>query len=548
MPENEITDSPYPLQDVGANQNPISTSAAEPDVSWLCDPGPYQNYIKKLCWSIPGFKYPDPANTDNMTKPSLKPGNAKVCVLESPAQGGTRFRRVPDFRSIADVQAHFNQRRSTGQNDKNRVYFVEGLAPDFIAAIGDYFMMDPSFWLRQERTCPWSNNFTPTSDALPPPTMLDPDTMFVMQYCELREFDEALSNNPRFCDRTGRHVGMTAARTKTETTVAILRRKVSWWCRKPDKNGPWDAVILCDPVLDKLKPGGNGNDNAGYKLLSNHPFQGGYVDFLPPPSHEEATTWPQHPHGPMLEDLCHYFLNHSSILEDRKFDWQDPTTSTVFLKKVVAAQYLQLIDYIKVMLPSLELRLTRSNLTQGEEQWNSLQTINRRCGNYQDDIEDILLSLGYPAEPTIREKGRVAWEDCCADFQQIHYRLKVLKGRADTLLQSMTGLASIAGNRQSLDEAKRVKRLTLLGLVFIPLAYTSALFSMQDNYAPGKRLFWVYWASALGLVVLTFTTTYILDKSMNEAAEFKLEELKLWGKKKKEAKLRNNKTQTGFWH
>lgn len=57
---------------------------------------------------------------------------------------------------------------------------------------------------------------------------------------------------------------------------------------------------------------------------------------------------------------------------------------------------------------------------------------------------------------------------------------------------SMTGLASIAGNRQALEESKRVKRLNLLALLFIPLAYTSSLFSMQDNYALNKQKFWVY--------------------------------------------------------
>lgn len=238
----------------------------------------------------------------------------------------------------------------------------------------------------------------------------------------------------------------------------------------------------------------------------------------------------------MLEDLCHYFLNHSDVLTKHGLDWQAPKTSTIFLQKIVAAQYLQLVDYIKVMLPSLEFILTRGAWKTGEQEWNILQTINRRCGNYQDDIEDILLSLGDPPEPNPKPKDRVAWTDCCADFQHIHYRLKVLKGRADTLLQSMTGLASIAGNRQSLEEAKRMKQLTALGAFFIPLAYTSSLFSMQDNYAPGKIQFWVYWICAMGVIAITLGAAWILDtKLINDAAEVRWDTLKFWKKAKGEA-------------
>lgn len=165
-------------------------------------------------------------------------------MLESPARGETKFRREPtgDFKGSKQVNDHFDQRRNCIDTEpKNRIYIMEGLAQDYIAAFGGFFMMDPSFWLRQERTCPWSLDFTPTSDALPPPTMLNPDITFMMQYCELREFHKSLPSTPRFCNRTGRHVGMTAARTKTESTVAILRRKVSWWCRKAEDGGSWDG-------------------------------------------------------------------------------------------------------------------------------------------------------------------------------------------------------------------------------------------------------------------------------------------------------------------
>jgi hypothetical protein len=237
--------------------------------------------------------------------------------------------------------------------------------------------------------------------------------------------------------------------------------------------------------------------------LTNAPFQEGYLDFLPTKTFEseptqfelEALSKAAHPHESMLSDLVYYYMQHSHLLTAK--DWETPQKSAIFLKKIVAAHYLQLADYIKVMLPSLELRLTTAWVEE-QDQWKSLQTISRRCGNYRDDIEDALLSLGYPLDGKLDDSAKLLddWKDCEKDLQYAYFRLKILKERADNLTTSMTGLASIAGNRQNLEEAKRVKRLNLLALLFIPLAYTSSLFSMQDNYAPNRPDFWIYWISA----------------------------------------------------
>ena len=251
---------------------------------------------------------------------------------------------------------------------------------------------------------------------------------------------------------------------------------------------------------------------------------------------------PPHPHSSMLEDYCHYLEHRSSLLGES--GWKEPLTSAFFLKKIVAAHYLQLIDYIKAMLPSLELRLTTAWKDE-QDQWKNLQTISRRCGNYSDDIEDTLLSLGYPLE-TLDSKTQHNWKDCSKDFQYIYFRLKILKQRADTLMSAMTGLASIAGNRQNLEEAKRVKRLNLLALLFIPLAYTSSLFSMQDQFSPGAPQFWVYWITALLSVMGTFIATWVLDSALDDAAQWTLGPLnrfKFWGKEEQAADgLKRRKT------
>jgi hypothetical protein len=317
--------------------------------------------------------------------------------------------------------------------------------------------------------------------------------------------------------------------------------------------------MLCDPQLVDLNPlpreydpaSGTYRDLSSMHDLKNYPFQDGYVDFLPPSSPNADATKLSHPHGGMRKDLVYYFENHSDRISADL--WKKPAASSIFVKKIVAAHYLQIVDYIKVMLPSLELRLTTAWVEE-QEQWKSLQTISRRCGNYRDDMEDALLSLDYalePPQPGTRRSNTLQprWQDCQKDFQYIYFRLKILKERADTLMQAMTGLASIAGNRQNLEEAKRVKRLNLLALLFIPLAYTSSLFSMQDNFLPGNAKFWMYWVSALSVVALTLVVTWVLDSALNDEAQWTVPFKRIlgnWGQKT--IGLKPKRRNTGFYN
>ncbi|CAN9319732.1 unnamed protein product [Alternaria sp. RS040] len=513
--------------------SPVMLKGEGPSIgSWLCTDGPYRDYIEALSGSNPGLKKADPNNEDG----PLMNGKALVALLDAPNTGVPGF-QTTEFKNQSDLCKHFQN--TSHNHNRRRIYLMEGLAPDYIAAVGGHFFMDPTFFQRQERTCVWSNDFTPVSDALPQPSLLDPKQAFHLQYCELRQFNKALENRYFFCERTRRHVGMTASRLKEESTVGILRRKVGWWSRET-KNGGWDVVILCDPQLFHLSPApkevvpGDGTLRPISNVreeLRNTPFQDGYVDFIPPVPHDKIRDKEQHQHKSMLRDMLHYYQQHSDLFSQE--EWATPETSAIYLKKIVAAHYLQLVDYIKAMLPSLELRLTTAWVEE-QGQWKSLQTISRRCGNYRDDIEDAMLSLGYPLDGQVNSSARLqasTWKDCEKDFQYVYFRLKILKERADNLMQAMTGLASIAGNRQNLEEAKRVKRLNLLALLFIPLAYTSSLFSMQDNYAPNRSDFWVYWVSAIGVVAFTAAITWVLDSALNDEAQWTwkpIRSLKFW--------------------
>jgi hypothetical protein len=88
-----------------------------------------------------------------------------------------------------------------------------------------------------------------------------------------------------------------------------------------------------------------------------------------------------------------------------------------------------------------------------------------------------------------------------------------LKKKAEGLVSSFTGLAGIVGNRQSLAEART------LGMIFLPLSFTSRIFSMQTAYVPGGSQFWIYIAVAIPLLFVVFALPRLIGlgyEPMNE--------------------------------
>jgi hypothetical protein len=222
----------------GCAQKVATTHSLIARIYCLRPTGPYREYIEALSASNPGLKSADPNN-----KIPLSLDDATVVLLDSPAKGQPKFEQTR-FESVPHLVKHLKS--PPRDHGRRRIYIMEGLAKGYIAALGDHFFMEPTFFQRQERTCVWSTKFQPTSDAIPHPSLLDPDRHVHLQYCELRQFNEVLSNVPSYCHKTNRHVGMTAPRK--DQTIAIMRRKISWWFEESGEDG-WDCMCIPEQML-----------------------------------------------------------------------------------------------------------------------------------------------------------------------------------------------------------------------------------------------------------------------------------------------------------
>ncbi|GKT49047.1 uncharacterized protein ColSpa_09228 [Colletotrichum spaethianum] len=240
----------------------------------------------------------------------------------------------------------------------------------------------------------------------------------------------------------------------------------------------------------------------------------------------------------MLDDLSFYLETHSRLV-----DIAEPESVNVFVKKIVASHFLKQTEHLRATLSAVQRGLTRKQdlakmpMNKVEALWSDMQGWERRTGEYLEDLEGIMLQLGiplsHPASPApvntpppragALTAENIAWQDCTADFQFLYLRFRELRHRTETLNAAVTGLASITGNRQaykeqqrSIREAKSTKAVTLLGLVFIPLAYTSSLFGMEIPYGPGGEYFWIYFVTSAPLILVVLLGYYVLDFGYND--------------------------------
>jgi hypothetical protein len=259
-------------------------------------------------------------------------------------------------------------------------------------------------------------------------------------------------------------------------------------------------LLLVDPPLDDVLIGPS-NDAKSFAVASE-PYQGGYQDFIPYDDITQACSTPAPPRTSILEDICHYWEHHYQLVN---IESDKPVLSTVFLQKIAASNYMLLTEYLRSLANELGWRLSRDlnqmNIPGLEEGWSDLQSWMPRCSEYGDMVESILL-LGDIIKGQRVGSTVAHWTDCLEDFCLIQKNLIKLKSRADAHVASFMGLAGIAGNRQSLNEARSVHILTVLGTFFIPLSFCTGLFSMSSGYLPGEGRFWIYLTLAMPLAFL----------------------------------------------
>lgn len=199
-----------------------------------------------------------------------------------------------------------------------------------------------------------------------------------------------------------------------------------------------------------------------------------------------------------MDDLCFYWKWHGQARGLNHKLKNSPLIASYFLQKIIASNYLILAGYLESCLNELETAMRDDHIDKGtkdmtitiSKQWAVLQSWSHRFPEYCGMLEDIHLMQSKLPEDALEKDSSEAWAECVEDFAAINHNMTRLRERTATLAESFVGLASMAGMQESLDEAKNVQILTLLGIFFLPLSWIASIFALEARPDPeGLKLY-----------------------------------------------------------
>ncbi|KAH4038772.1 hypothetical protein HBH98_061550 [Parastagonospora nodorum] len=261
----------------------------------------------------------------------------------------------------------------------------------------------------------------------------------------------------------------------------------------------WTGIVLVDPpILNDYIP----SKRHGWlpPNLDSRPFLGGCEDFSEF-SMMNAHSAQMSDRG-MLDELVHYWTQKPPPM----FNPSAPTLQALsyYPLRVVAAEWVNYIAILGLSLREYELPTSMTgNLVVELEKLNInlriLQGWRRRILSTQAKMRRNLSFIRTHSDP---RKPSEDWEALMEDYDFISTEISEYGKRLEAMVPLVTSAAALIESRRSLTETANVTRLTILAIIFIPLSYVAALFSMAENFGPGGSLFWVYFATALPLAGL----------------------------------------------
>lgn len=251
------------------------------------------------------------------------------------------------------------------------------------------------------------------------------------------------------------------------------------------------------------------------KCASARPYKGGYIDFLA--GHNPITNHGSPGRIAMLDDIIHYATHpkRSPQFDDTIFGILSLTN------RIAASNWANMLEYFKEKISRLEF-LQESAKTTSASGWPtksyeklskieaSLQEIGywrRRSALYhtymESNVADLTKFYGLVrAKPPYME---------CPEGEDWKYLLNALEGwksRTSDDVQATFALLSLVEGQKSADEAQNSGLLAILGVIYLPFSLAAGILSMSGNFAAGADHFWVFFALAIPILVMSLVLAF----------------------------------------
>jgi len=321
---------------------------------------------------------------------------------------------------------------------------------------------------------------------------------------------------------------------KIDGKVGLMRTKATMWKRRWKEGGcdvgeypkvlfcvstlltPLQAVLLLDPTIKEGFPLWR-----GYRNWGSMPSIRDTADCKTPltassvPSLTRRTTPPDpdsppSPPASFFSDFLFWAQHPDAVLNHTTPDApvDTPDIPTIALLRLASAEWLTMSQYIKTRLSQIDWEITHPKefLTQTQIDiiLNKLHTWRRLVPQYREMITETQTRLfKSPAVPagrhsrpslhTYNTSDPSPLDPFRVEFDLVLSQMEEYERRIDRLTTVVTSAISIVDSR-------RVERLTLLAMLFVPLSLVGTLFSMSDDITQISDTFG-WWAAASAFCV-----------------------------------------------
>ena len=228
-------------------------------------------------------------------------------------------------------------------------------------------------------------------------------------------------------------------------------------------------------------------DISGNSILYQQRWCPPYSAFNVLPS--EETDWNSSELSP---DMSSMFRDIISLYETGRYDASDipnmcrriilwSWTAQVNLNATLVAQ-----EVTTLALGSDWEDKTQRRLLQARLQMKSLN----------EDIHTNMKALGIGTHTSATKP----YED--EDWRSLQSTIDAVEQRIDLVYESYTQMASIHESKTANVQAIRVRHLTILATIFIPVSLIAGIFSMGGKFAAGSSMFWVFWVVSILFVAI----------------------------------------------